>query len=60
MLHDTGVAATPGIDFADLSLGMVMLHLFTFDPAWIRRRPVNRSTCWNGVCSGASRSSCGS
>jgi predicted DCC family thiol-disulfide oxidoreductase YuxK len=24
------------IDFADLSLGMVMLHLFTFDPAWIR------------------------
>jgi predicted DCC family thiol-disulfide oxidoreductase YuxK len=26
------------IDFADLSLGMVMLHLFTFDPAWIRAR----------------------
>jgi predicted DCC family thiol-disulfide oxidoreductase YuxK len=26
------------IDFADLSLGMVMLHLFTFDPAWIPRR----------------------
>jgi hypothetical protein len=25
------------IDFADLSLGMVMLHLFTFDPAWVRR-----------------------
>lgn len=24
------------IDFADLSLGMVMLHLFTFDPGWIR------------------------
>jgi predicted DCC family thiol-disulfide oxidoreductase YuxK len=24
------------IDFADLSLGMVMLHLFTFDPAWVR------------------------
>jgi predicted DCC family thiol-disulfide oxidoreductase YuxK len=23
------------LDFADLSLGMVMLHLFTFDPAWI-------------------------
>jgi predicted DCC family thiol-disulfide oxidoreductase YuxK len=22
------------IDFADLSLGMVMLHLFTFDPEW--------------------------
>jgi predicted DCC family thiol-disulfide oxidoreductase YuxK len=22
-------------DFTDLSLGMVMLHLFTFDPAWV-------------------------
>jgi hypothetical protein len=27
------------IDFTDLSLGMVMLHLFTFDPRWFRRRP---------------------
>lgn len=26
------------IDFADLSFGMVVLHLFTFDPAWVRRR----------------------
>ncbi len=26
------------IDFADLSLGMVMIHLFTFDPAWLRPR----------------------
>jgi hypothetical protein len=26
------------IDFADLSLGMVMLHLFTFDPGWVRPR----------------------
>lgn len=24
------------IDFADLSLGMVILHLFTFDPSWIK------------------------
>lgn len=24
------------IDFADLTFGMVLLHLFTFDPAWIR------------------------
>ena len=23
------------VDFADLSLGMVMLHLFTFDPGWL-------------------------
>ncbi|HKQ64911.1 MAG TPA: DCC1-like thiol-disulfide oxidoreductase family protein [Methylomirabilota bacterium] len=26
------------IDFADLSLGMLMLHLFTLDPAWISPR----------------------
>jgi predicted DCC family thiol-disulfide oxidoreductase YuxK len=26
------------IDFADLSFGMVILHFFTFDPAWIPRR----------------------
>jgi len=25
------------INFAELSLGMVMLHLFTFDPGWISR-----------------------
>jgi hypothetical protein len=30
------------IDFADLSLGMVLLQLFTFDPAWVSRR--GRST----------------
>jgi predicted DCC family thiol-disulfide oxidoreductase YuxK len=27
------------LDFADLSLGMVMMHLFTFDPGWVRPRP---------------------
>ena len=26
------------IDFADLSLGMIFLHFFTFDPAWIGPR----------------------
>jgi hypothetical protein len=25
------------IDFCDLSMGMVMLHLFTFDPGWIKK-----------------------
>ncbi len=25
------------IDFPDLSQGMILLHAFTFDPAWIRR-----------------------
>ncbi|MGH7169105.1 MAG: DCC1-like thiol-disulfide oxidoreductase family protein [Gemmataceae bacterium] len=27
------------IDFADLSLGMVMIHLFTWDPGWVRPLP---------------------
>jgi hypothetical protein len=30
------------IDFADLGLGMVMLHAFTFDPAWIGSRTLRR------------------
>lgn len=33
MMH---LALMAVVDFADLSLGMVMLHLFTFNPAWIR------------------------
>lgn len=48
------------IDFADLSLGMVVLHLFTFDPAWIpalapsrRDRILYDGTC--GLCHGAVR-----
>lgn len=30
------------IDFADLSMGMVMLHLFTCDPAWLAPRRDSR------------------
>lgn len=26
------------VDFADLSIGMLMIHLFTFDPAWLPAR----------------------
>mgnify|MGYP003631368400 FL=1 len=26
------------IDFADLSFGMILLHLFTFDPGWVKPR----------------------
>lgn len=26
-------------DFADLSVGMIMMHVFTFDPSWIRPMP---------------------
>lgn len=45
-----GIALT--VDFADLTFGMVMIHLFTFDPAWLpvradARRPV---LLYDGEC----------
>jgi hypothetical protein len=33
------------IDFADLSLGMVLLHLFTFDPEWLS--PLSLGESWS-------------
>ena len=39
------------IDFADLTLGMLMIHLFTFDPEWLparRRHP--RLVLFDGDC----------
>jgi predicted DCC family thiol-disulfide oxidoreductase YuxK len=40
------------IDFADLSLGMLMLHLFTFDPAWIppERARTPETLFYDGQC----------
>ncbi len=40
------------IDFADLSIGMVMLQLFTFDPAWIRPRKARTAEMvfYDGYC----------
>ncbi len=40
------------IDFADLSLGMLMLHLFTFNPAWVRPRPApaTETIFYDGQC----------
>lgn len=40
------------VDFADLTFGMVMIHLFTFDPAWL---PVRNDRCqpvlfYDGEC----------
>jgi len=32
------------VAFADLSVGMLMIHLVTFDPAWLKRRPT-KSLC---------------
>jgi len=40
------------VDFTDLSLGMVMLHSFTFDPAWVRPRgaPATELLLYDGHC----------
>ncbi len=39
------------LDFADLSLGMVFLHLFTWDPAWARpRRGGTDMIFYDGAC----------
>jgi predicted DCC family thiol-disulfide oxidoreductase YuxK len=45
------------IDFADLSLGMVMIHLFTFDPGWIRpARAGTERLFYDGHCGLCQRS----
>ncbi|MGJ8698148.1 MAG: DCC1-like thiol-disulfide oxidoreductase family protein [Verrucomicrobiaceae bacterium] len=38
------------IDFADLSLGMVMIHLFTFDPKWLPARKPTLQLSFDGDC----------
>ena len=40
------------IDFVDLSLGMVMLHLFTFDPRWVRplKAAAGDTLLYDGSC----------
>lgn len=40
------------VDFADLSLGMMFIHLFTFDPQWIHRRFRARAdqVFYDGAC----------
>jgi predicted DCC family thiol-disulfide oxidoreductase YuxK len=39
------------IDFADLSLGMVLIHGFTWDPAWMRPRGTGRACVFfDGGC----------
>ncbi len=40
------------IDFADLSLGMVMLHLFTFNPEWLApsRDAIGSTVFYDGHC----------
>jgi predicted DCC family thiol-disulfide oxidoreductase YuxK len=39
------------VDFADLSMGMVMFHLFTFDPDWVPAREGKAVVFIDGGCS---------
>jgi len=40
------------INFADLTWGMIMVHFFTFDPSWVKPRPIvgNLSVFYDGSC----------
>lgn len=40
------------VSFADLTLGMLLLHLFTFDPAWLAPRIASRTeyVFYDGYC----------
>ncbi|MCI0409688.1 MAG: DCC1-like thiol-disulfide oxidoreductase family protein [Acidobacteria bacterium] len=39
------------MDFADLNLGMAMIHLFTFDPEWLTvRHGAGGLVLYDGVC----------
>ena len=40
------------VDFADLTLGMILAHLFVFDPRWLpaRSAAVRRVVFFDGVC----------
>lgn len=40
------------VSFADLTAGMLLVHLFTFDPAWLCRRTADRSAWifYDGNC----------
>lgn len=45
------------VDFADLTLGMVMIHLFTFDPEWLPARRGSRAlVLFDGDCGLCDRS----
>jgi predicted DCC family thiol-disulfide oxidoreductase YuxK len=45
------------IDFADLSFGMLMFHLFVFDPRWLpARAPQSALVLYDGVCGLCDRS----
>ena len=38
------------VDFADLTFGMLMVHLFTFDPKWLPARRTRAVVLYDGEC----------
>ena len=44
------------VDFLDLTAGMLMVHLFTFDPAWFPARAKGGLILFDGVCGLCDRS----
>lgn len=38
------------VDFADLTLGMMMIHLFTFDARWFKLEQKERIIIFDGIC----------
>ena len=56
---ELGVDSAGHVYFADLTLGMVMIHLFTFDPDWLRpdraARPILLFDGECALCHGAVR-----
>jgi len=39
------------VDFADLTIGMLMMHWFTFDPSWFKAKPEKSGVVYfDGVC----------
>ena len=43
------------VDFADLTFGMLMIHLFTFDPKWIPARRTKAVLLFDGDCAMCNR-----
>jgi predicted DCC family thiol-disulfide oxidoreductase YuxK len=43
------------VDFADLTFGMLMIHLFTFDPKWIPARGAKAVVLFDGDCAMCNR-----
>ncbi|MBT8344195.1 MAG: DUF393 domain-containing protein [Sulfurovum sp.] len=44
------------VDFPDLTLGVIMIHLFTFDASWFKTEDKQRVIIFDGICGFCNRS----